>query len=121
MHKIFAKIEKNNYLTRGAANHGFDGYFQTTMGAMTQTRQTGPLQGNSVMAAYARDWNLTMPMSDLLIRDPNEIGPTRDQTSSIYGLVNHQYANGNRYSSRDYVQAAVQAGAKPTGSLTSLA
>ncbi|KAK3295192.1 uncharacterized protein B0H64DRAFT_141478 [Chaetomium fimeti] len=121
MHKIFTKIEKNNYATAGTANHGFNGYFQTQMGAMQQSKQTGPLQGNSVMAAYAQDWKSTMSMSNLLIRDPNEISATRDQTSSIYGLVNHQYANGNRYSSRNYVQEAVQAGANLTVSLTSLA
>ncbi|KAK4235594.1 hypothetical protein C8A03DRAFT_46293 [Achaetomium macrosporum] len=123
MHKIFTKIEKNNYLTRGAPNHGFDGFFQTQMGAMTQSKQQGPLQGNKVMAAYAQDWNLTstMTMSNLLIRDPNELSPSRDQTSSIYGLVNHQYANGNRYSSRDYIQEAVRSGtANLTVSLTSL-
>ena len=62
-----------------------------------------------------------MSMSNLLIRDPNELGPTRDQTSSIYGLVNHQYSNGNRYSSRDYIQEAVRSGANLTVSLTSLA
>ncbi|KAL2261485.1 hypothetical protein VTK26DRAFT_4060 [Humicola hyalothermophila] len=122
MHKIFAKIEKNNYATAGTPNHGFSGFFQTNMGAMTQTQQLGPLQGNSVMAAYARDWNITdMSMSDLLIRDPNEIGPSRDQTSSIYGLVTHQYPSGNRYSSRNYIQEAVQSGANLTVSLTSLA
>ncbi len=121
MHKIFTRIEKNNYAAKGTANHGFDGFFQTQMGAMTQSKQQGPLQGNSVMAAYAKDWNATMSVSNLLIRDPNEIGPTRDQTSSVYGLVNHQYANGNRYSSRDYVQEAVKAGANLTVSLTSLA
>lgn len=120
MHKIFTKIEKNNYATAGTANHGFNGYFQTQMGAMQQSK-TGPLQGNSVMAAYAKDWNSTMSMSNLLIRDPNEISAARDQTSSIYGLVNHQYANGNRYSSRNYVEDAVQAGANLTVSLTSLA
>lgn len=121
MHKIFTKIEKNNYATRGTPNHGFDGFFQTNMGSMTQSRQLGSLTGNSVMAAYARDWGLSMSMSNLLIRDPNEIGPDRDQTSSIYGLVTHQYANGNRYSSRDYIQEAVRSGANLTVSLTSLA
>lgn len=90
MHDIFTKIEKNNYMPQGTANHGFNGWFQTQMGTMTQTRQMGPLQGNTVMATYARDWNATMSMSDLLIRDPNEITPNRDQTSSIYGLVNHR-------------------------------
>ncbi|KAL2161803.1 hypothetical protein VTH06DRAFT_7587 [Thermothelomyces fergusii] len=121
MHKIFQKIERNNYLPRGTANHGFDGWFQTQMGTMVQTNWTGPLQGNAVMAVYAQDWNLTMPMSDLLIRDPNEIGPDRDQTSSIYGQVSHTFANGSRYSARDYVQDAVRSGANLTVSLTSLA
>ncbi|KAK3357910.1 hypothetical protein B0T25DRAFT_450201 [Lasiosphaeria hispida] len=120
MHKIFTKIEKNNYAAKPATNHGFDGFFQTNMGFMTQSRQ-GALAGNTVMGAYAKDLNLTMTMSNLLIRDPNELGPTRDQTSSLYGLVTHQYANGNRYSSRDYIQAAVKAGANLTVSLTSLA
>jgi choline dehydrogenase len=121
MHKIFTKIEKNNYMPQSTANHGFNGWFQTQMGSMTQTRQMGPLQGNTVMATYARDWNATMSMSDLLIRDPNQITPNRDQTSSIYGLVNHQFANGQRYSSRNYVEDAVRAGANLTISLTSLA
>ncbi|KXX77942.1 Choline dehydrogenase, mitochondrial [Madurella mycetomatis] len=121
MHKIFTKIEKNNYATRGTANHGFDGFFQTNMGSMTQHRMMGGLTGNTVMGAYANDWGLSMSMSDLLIRDPNEIGPDRDQTSSIYGLVTHQYANGNRYSSRNYIQETVQSGANLTVSLTSLA
>ncbi|KAK0631082.1 hypothetical protein B0T17DRAFT_590362 [Bombardia bombarda] len=123
MHKIFVKIEKNNYATKGTPNHGFDGFFQTTMGSMTQVKQNGgqPLAGNSVMAAYAKDFNTTLSMGNLLIRDPNELGPDRDQTSSVYGQVSHQYANGNRYSSRDYIQAAVKAGSNLTVSLTSLA
>lgn len=120
MHKIFTKIEKNNYMPADTPNHGFDGYFQTQMGTRQQAEQ-GALEGNAVMAAYAADWNSTMPMSDLLIRDPNEINPDRDSTSSIYGIVNHQYANGDRYSSRNYVQEAVAAGANLTVSLTSLA
>jgi len=120
MHKIFVKIEKNNYATKGAANHGFDGFFQTQMGAMVQGR-AGTLTGNSVMQQYAKDFGTTLSMSNQLSRDPNEIGPNRDQTSSIYGQVSHTYANGNRYSSRDYIQAAVKAGANITVSLTSLA
>ncbi|KAK4143198.1 uncharacterized protein C8A04DRAFT_29222 [Dichotomopilus funicola] len=118
MHKIFTKIEKNNYMPADTPNHGFNGYFQTQM----DVRQQGtPQEGNAVMAAYAAAWNLTLPMSDLLIRDPNEIGPDRDATNSIYGIVHHEYANGDRYSSRNYVQDSVAAGANLTVSLTSLA
>jgi choline dehydrogenase len=120
MHKIFTRIEKNNYATRGAANHGFDGFFQTNMGSMAQARG-GALTGNKVMAAYAEDYKMNLSMSALLTRDPNEINPNRDQTSSIYGLVSHQYSNGNRYSSRDYIQQGVKDGLNLTVSTTSLA
>ncbi|KAL8408962.1 hypothetical protein RB594_007418 [Gaeumannomyces avenae] len=122
MRKVFERIEKNNYLPRGTPGHGFDGWFQTQMGAMTQSKATGPLAGNAVMGLYARDLNLTMPMSGLLTRDPNGPTPGRDQEQSIYGLVTHQYANGNRYSSRDYVQTeANRSGTKLVVSLRSLA
>lgn len=60
-------------------------------------------------------------MADLLTRDPNEMTPDRDQTSSIYGQVTHQFPNGQRYSSRNYIQDTVAAGAPLTVSLTSLA
>ncbi|KAI1177720.1 GMC oxidoreductase [Nemania sp. FL0916] len=121
MHNIFAKIEHNNYMPKGTAGHGFDGFFQTLMGTKVQG-QWGTLTGNKVMAAYAKDLNLTMPMSDLLQRDSNELTPTRDTTSSIYGLVQHQYTNGTRYSSRDYIQAAQRNTSIPlTVSVNSLA
>ncbi|KAI0913975.1 GMC oxidoreductase [Ustulina deusta] len=121
MRNIFTKIEHNNYMPQGTAGHGFDGFFQTTMGAKLQA-QRGPLSGNKVMAAYASDLNLTMSMSDLLQRDPNALSADRDTTSSIYGLVQHQYTNGNRYSARDYIQAAQQNTSIPlTVSLNSLA
>ncbi|KAK4202127.1 hypothetical protein QBC40DRAFT_322355 [Triangularia verruculosa] len=126
MHAIFKKIEKNNYATRGAANavnHGFDGFFQTNMGSMTQQRQLGQLSGNRVMQTYAQDWGLSgQSMNNLLTRDPNEINPNRDQTSSIYGLVTHAFSNGNRYSSRNYIQDTQRTvGSNLTVSLTSLA
>lgn len=121
MRKLFEKIEKNNYIKLGTPGHGFDGYFQTQMGAMQQAK-LGPLKGNRVMDTYAQDLNLTQSMADLLIRDPNELTASRDQTQSIYGMVNHQYANGGRYSSRDYIQEeSRRSGTKLTVSMHSLA
>lgn len=120
MHKVFERIEKNNYMPKGTAGHGFDGYFQTNMGSKDQAK-SGALQGNKVMQAYAEDLKLTDPMTDLLTRDSNAISPERDQTESIYGLVQHTYPNGNRYSSRDYIQAGVKDGVNLTISTTSLA
>lgn len=122
MRKIFERMEKNNYMPRGTAGHGFDGWFQTQMGTMLQSRLGVPLTGNRVMEMYARDLNLTTPMNSLLVRDPNALSATRDQEQSIYGLVSHQYANGGRYSSRDYIQAeSSRAGTKLVVSLRSLA
>ncbi|KAI1407155.1 GMC oxidoreductase [Hypoxylon sp. FL1857] len=117
MRNIFTKIEHNNYMPKGTAGHGFDGFFQTSMGSMR-----GSGKGNKVMDAYASDLKLTMPMSDLLKRDPNVLSADRDTTSSIYGLVQHQYSTGGRYSSRDYVQDAQKNTSIPlTVSLNSLA
>ncbi|KAI1116818.1 GMC oxidoreductase [Nemania sp. NC0429] len=121
MHKIFAKIEHNNYMPRGTAGHGFDGFFQTAMAAKVQA-QRGPLKGNKVMDAYATDLKMTLPMNDLLQRDPNELSAGRDTISSIYGLVQHQFNGGRRYSSRDYIQEAQKNTSIPlTVSLNSLA
>ncbi|KAI7923316.1 choline dehydrogenase [Pyricularia oryzae] len=121
MRKVFERMEKNNYLTRGAPGHGFDGYFQTQMGTRQQAR-LGPLAGNRVMEVYAQDLGLTQNMTELLTRDPNEPAADRDQTQSIYGLVSHQYANGTRYSSRDYIQEeARRPGSNLTVSVNSLA
>lgn len=121
MRNIFTKIEHNNYMPNGTEGHGFDGFFQTSMGAKVQA-QRGELKGNKVMEAYASDLNLTLSMNDLLQRDPNVLAADRDTTSSIYGLVQHQYTNGGRYSSRDYIQAAQKNTSIPlTLSLNSLA
>ncbi|KAI0876318.1 GMC oxidoreductase [Hypoxylon argillaceum] len=121
MRSIFTKIEHNNYMAKGTEGHGFDGFFQTNMASKLQA-QRAPLKGNKVVTAYASDLNLTMPMADLLQRDPNVLAADRDTTSSVYGLVQHQYSNGGRYSSRDYIQAAAQNTSIPlTVSLNSLA
>jgi choline dehydrogenase len=120
MHKIFQKLEKNNYMPKGTAGHGFDGYFQTNMGTMQQAK-VSPLQGNKVMQAYSSDLSMSMNMSSLMIRDPNEQRTDRDQLQSIFGLVQHTYPNGSRYSSRDYINAGIRDGAKLTLSTTSLA
>ncbi|SPO06063.1 related to choline dehydrogenase [Cephalotrichum gorgonifer] len=122
MKSIFARIEKNNYAKAGSPGHGFDGWFNTNMGSMAQANLGGGLRGNAVMEAYQQDLGLSdWSMSDLLTRDPNEMTPDRDQTSSLFGLVNHQFANGQRYSSRNYIQDTVAAGHPLTVSLTSLA
>lgn len=111
MHKIFERIEHNNYLPRGAAGHGFDGFFQTNMDHRVRGVPDPKLQGNNVMHVFAQDFNVTDPayssMSALLTRDSNEHTPDRDATQSLYGLVRHTYANSTRYSVRYYIREAL--------------
>ncbi|KAI1132441.1 GMC oxidoreductase [Nemania abortiva] len=122
MRNIFTKIEHNNYMPKGTEGHGYDGFFQTNMGAKLQAQRGGTLRGNKVATAYATDLNLTMSMNDLLQRDPNVLSADRDTTSSVYGLVQHQYSNGGRFSSRDYIQTTAQNTSVPLKlSLNSLA
>ncbi|CAK7209416.1 hypothetical protein SBRCBS47491_000434 [Sporothrix bragantina] len=119
MHKIFQRIEHNNYMPNGTPNHGFDGFFQTGMDHRINRVPDPRLQGNNVMHIFAQDFNVTDPnyqnMSALLTRDPNERGPDRDTTQSVYGLVRHTYSNSSRYSVRDYIRAAL---ADKTANLT---
>ncbi|KAH8898412.1 alcohol oxidase [Thozetella sp. PMI_491] len=122
MDKIWKKIEHNNYAAPGAPTHGFDGFLQTTMENIDPARRRAAgLTGNKVVATYASDLKLNQSLPDLLTRDPNLLTPDRDQNQSIFGLVHHQYANGTRYSSRDYIQDTVRSGANLTLSLKSLA
>lgn len=118
MKAIFERIEKNNYAERGSPGHGFDGWFNTHMASLAAANLTG----NAIMEAYRQDLGLSeWAMEDLLTRDPNEMTPERDQTSSIYGLVTHQFPDGERYSSRNYIQDTLAEGAPLTVSLMSLA
>jgi choline dehydrogenase len=128
MRDIFIKIEKNNYMTKGTAGHGFDGFFQTNMASRAGNGMTGgPFGGGGdgtpspIMTEMAQSLGLTGPMSSLLTVDPNALIANRDNTEGIYGLVQHQYPNGGRYSSRDYVQETAKATSKLTVSVNSLA
>lgn len=107
MRKIFERIEKNNYLPKGTAGHGFNGYFQTNMNKPASIGQ--PVLG--IAQAIAQNFSYSTAQADILTRmgsDANYLDPQRDWTTGIFGLPQHTKANGDRYSSRDYIQDTIQ-------------
>lgn len=106
MRKIFERIEKNNYLPVGTAGHGFNGYFQTNMNKPTSIGQ--PVTG--IIQAIAQNFSISTKQSDLVTlmgSDANFLDPKRDFKTGIWGLPIHGKANGERYSSRDYIQDTI--------------
>ncbi|CAI6332089.1 unnamed protein product [Periconia digitata] len=103
MRKIFERIEKTHYLPNGTAGHGFDGYFETNLKKTESLTQ--PVLG--VIQAVAENFSVPTAESEIVDRmesDANFLDPKRDWTTGIFGLPFHQKANGDRYSSRDYIQ-----------------
>ncbi|KZL78185.1 choline dehydrogenase [Colletotrichum tofieldiae] len=104
MRKVFEAIEKNNYLPSGTPGHGFNGWFQTNIDRATSV--TGPVA--SVLTAMANDFGQNPnQLPQLISRDSNELNPNRDISAGIYGLARHTRANGQRYSSRDYITETI--------------
>jgi choline dehydrogenase len=120
MRKIFERIEKNNYLPVGTAGHGFNGYFETNTNKPTSIVQ--PVLG--IMQAIAQNFSLPTNQSNiaaLMTSDANFFDPQRDFKAGIWGLPIHAKANGERYSSRDYIQDTIDKKFPLTLSLNSLA
>ena len=93
MRKIFERIEKNNYLAKGTAGHGFDGYFQTNMNKVA-TPPTQPVLG--IVQAMAQNFSLestdAASLQKAQVADANFLDPKRDWTTGIWGLPQHQKA-----------------------------
>jgi choline dehydrogenase len=118
MRNVFMKIEHNNYLTRGTPGHGFDGFFQTMMTKPSSVQNPGLAALNAAAASFnAQSSQLTA----LLSTDPNVLDPNRDQATGIFGLPSHTRANGQRYSSRDYILDTINGKFPLTLSMNSLA
>ncbi|KAF2477386.1 alcohol oxidase [Lindgomyces ingoldianus] len=120
MRNIFQRIEHNNYLPKGTAGHGFDGYFQTNMNKPASIGQ--PVLG--IISAIAQNFSkstgqaqITTMMGD----DANYLDPKRDWTTGIWGLPTHTKSNGERFSSRDYIKDTINAKFPLTLSMNSLA
>lgn len=120
MRKIFQRIEKNNYLPAGTAGHGFDGYFQTNMNKPGSIGQ--PVLG--IIQAIAQNFSKptdAAQITSMMGSDANFLDPKRDWANGIYGLPTHTKPNGDRFSSRDYIQDTIKAGFPLTLSINSLA
>lgn len=98
MRTLFQNIEKNNYLTKGTAGHGFDGWFQTNL-------QAGFAPDLSLSRAEAsalgKDSN---QVQNMINADPNFLAADRDKQVGIWGIAYHQNGQGQRFSSRTRVQ-----------------
>lgn len=98
MRTLFQNIEHNNYLTKGTAGHGFDGWFQTNL-------QPGFAQDLALTraeaAALGKD---ASQVQSMISADPNFLAADRDKQVGIWGLAFHQNAQGQRFSSRSLVQ-----------------
>lgn len=98
MRTLFQNIEKNNYLTKGTAGHGFDGWFQTNM-------QAGFAQDLALNRAEASALGKDPSQVQTMINaDPNFLAADRDTQVGIWGLAMHQNGQGQRFSSRTRVQ-----------------
>lgn len=120
MRKIFQRIEKNNYLPANTAGHGFNGYFETNMNKPTSIGQ--PVLG--IVQAIAENFSVSTAQADITAQmgaDANFLDPKRDWKNGIFGLPTHTKANGERYSSRDYIQDTIDKKFPLTLSMNSLA
>lgn len=125
MRNIFIKIEKNLYLraNESRAGHGFDGYLQMGQGDSSYyLREPGRL---ALLTHLAEDL-VGHPVSqeealDLLERDANFLGASRDKATEPFGLPNHNNNKGRRWTSRDLVKDTVAKTPKLTLALESLA
>lgn len=118
MRKIFERIELNNYLPKGTPGHGFDGYFQTNLNKVSRVDQ--PVSG--ILQAITKNFTLDYSkVTTLMSSDPNYLDPKRDFTTGIWGLATHTKANGQRYSSRDYIVDTINKKFPLTLSMNSLA
>jgi choline dehydrogenase len=118
MRGIFQKIEHNNYLPRGTPGHGFDGFFQTSMPPVTTIDQPIKAITDSMARSLGLDPGRLIPYLNI---DPNMLDPARDQTQGIFGFPFHTYPNGDRFSSRSYIEDTVKADFPLIISMNSLA
>lgn len=83
MRKIFQRIEKNNYLPKGTAGHGFDGYFQTNMNKPASIGQ--PVLGiiQAIAANFSKPTDAASITSSMGT-DANFLDPKRDWTNGIW-------------------------------------
>lgn len=117
MRSVFTRIEHNNYLTKGTAGHGFDGFFQVSMAKAQNVQNPGLAVLNAAAATFNQQ---SSQVTTLLNTDPNGADPNRDQATGIFGLPSHTKTNGQRFSSRDYIQDTINGKFNLTLSINSL-
>lgn len=125
MRKVFVKIEKNLYLRANESKrgHGLNGFVQLGQGDSNYyLQEPGRL---ALLSHLAKDL-LKRPLDtaatlDVLERDANFLGASRDGAAEPFGLPNHNNNKGRRWTPRDLVKDTVAKTPKLTLALESLA
>jgi len=102
MREIFARIEKNHYLSAETPGHGFEGYLHTIMSNASSWEGQEDLMKVLGVASEHLGQN-QQKILEHLIADPNALIPARDRTEGVFGLAVHADTRWRRFSSRDYV------------------
>ncbi|CAJ2511987.1 Uu.00g076120.m01.CDS01 [Anthostomella pinea] len=104
MRKYFEKMEANEYLPVGTAEHGFTGYVNTTIGDPAFMEQSSDVQkiASEIIKLTGGD----------AARDINACDPERDQSTGVFGLVSHADKFGKRAGTNTYIRKTLADPAK---------
>ncbi|KAI5859808.1 GMC oxidoreductase [Durotheca rogersii] len=116
MRKIYEEIENCHYLKNGTAGHGFTGWLDSNQDDGSWL--TNATDGNALLRVLAdasgslNNTNSSTVTNDelraLVERDINGPEADRDQLTGIFGLATHTDATGQRFSSANYIKAALR-------------
>lgn len=109
MNTIFQRIEHNNYLSPSTPGHGFSGFFQSTMPAVTSLAQPVLAVTQSIARAFGQNDSLSSILAALNTDPNNPLSPApRDAQVGLFGAPFHTFPNGDRFSARNVVQDALK-------------
>ncbi|KAK0625454.1 hypothetical protein B0T17DRAFT_617544 [Bombardia bombarda] len=107
MRRYFQKIEKNDYLPSGNAEHGYTGWLSTSTGDNSWAKNDS-LPATRILKKIAE---LTgqdpAKATDLLNNDMLGAYENRDEMTSFFNMVSHGDKNGKRSSPNNYVRATL--------------
>ncbi|KAK3384854.1 hypothetical protein B0H63DRAFT_542899 [Podospora didyma] len=107
MRRYLKKIEKNDYLPAGNADHGYNGWLSTSRGDVSWAKNNS-LAGTRILRK----------MAELTGQNPEDVGvlmdtdilgayKNKDEISSFYNMVQHADRQGKRSSPNNYVRATL--------------
>ena len=113
MRKYFVKMEKNNYLPKGTAGHGFDGWHEISEPDLSIVNNDPKVMSMIMAAAYTAGGgnmaNGTREFSSFLTADANSASSTRDGANGLYRPTNAIRADRQRSSVVDFIKQVSEA------------